>query len=312
MKLLPKPNNGFIPYIFLITHIPACRLYGFVGGLTGTGSILTLTAISVDRYRVIVYPLGSKRNLGGSRSMSYIIILFVWCYSFAFSIVPALNIGLSRYVPEGFLTCCSFDYLDSSPNARLFMFTFFICVWLVPFIVIVYCYSQIVITASDEKRVRINQCKNKLEQQQRKLALIVFCVIGLWFIAWTPYAIVALLGIAGQNSTLTPLISMIPALFCKTAACIDPYLYSLTHPRFKKELLRFLHLEKPQPLGRTSSTRTVHYMSTKRHRNEYTVCDGHVSIIMTWIDAGGGMNDDGKYRNSAVICTYNFFCVVIP
>lgn len=29
-----------------------CRLYGFIGGLTGTASIATLTAISIDRYNV--------------------------------------------------------------------------------------------------------------------------------------------------------------------------------------------------------------------------------------------------------------------
>lgn len=29
-----------------------CRFYGFIGGLTGTASIATLTAISIDRYNV--------------------------------------------------------------------------------------------------------------------------------------------------------------------------------------------------------------------------------------------------------------------
>lgn len=244
--------------------------------MTGTGSILTLTAISVDRYRVIVYPLGPKRNIGGSKRISYSIILFVWSYSFAFSIIPALDIGLSRYVPEGFLTCCSFDYLDKSLQARLFMFTFFVCAWLIPFIVIIYCYTHIVVTATDNKRIQSNQSKNKLEQ---KLAAIVFYVIGLWFAAWTPYALVALLGIAGLENWLTPLVSMIPALFCKIAACVDPYLYSLTHPRFKKELEQLLRCEKPQSMGRTSSTRTVYYTSTKRQGYDYAFCDGQVSII---------------------------------
>lgn len=29
---------------------------------------------------------------------------------------------------------------------------------------------------------------------------------------------------------------MLPALFAKTACCVDPYLYAFTHPRFKAEL----------------------------------------------------------------------------
>ena len=29
---------------------------------------------------------------------------------------------------------------------------------------------------------------------------------------------------------------MIPAIMAKTAACIDPYFYAVTHPRFRSEL----------------------------------------------------------------------------
>lgn len=29
---------------------------------------------------------------------------------------------------------------------------------------------------------------------------------------------------------------MLPSIMAKTAACIDPYLYAVTHPRFRKEL----------------------------------------------------------------------------
>lgn len=29
---------------------------------------------------------------------------------------------------------------------------------------------------------------------------------------------------------------MIPAIMAKTAACFDPYLYAVTHPRFRNEL----------------------------------------------------------------------------
>lgn len=60
-------------------------------------------------------------------------------------------------------------------------------------------------------------------------------LVGLWFLAWTPYATVALMGIMGYKQYLTPLISSIPALFCKAASCINPFLYFINHPRFKKE-----------------------------------------------------------------------------
>uniref|UniRef100_A0A1B0A754 G-protein coupled receptors family 1 profile domain-containing protein n=1 Tax=Glossina pallidipes TaxID=7398 RepID=A0A1B0A754_GLOPL len=140
----------------------ACRIYGFLGGLSGTASIGTLTAIALDRYNVVVHPLDPLRYT--SKLRTHIIIMIIWCYSCLFSIIPALDVGLSIYVPE-----------------------------------------------------------------------------GLWFVAWTPYSIVAMLGVFGQEQYLTPIGSMIPALFCKTAACIDPYVYAATHPRFRMEFRRLIY-----------------------------------------------------------------------
>lgn len=153
-----------------------------------------------------------------------------------FSVVPALDIGLSRYVPEGFLTSCSFDYLDKTTKARIFMFTFFLCAWAVPFVIITYCYIGIIKTVVAANKIQSNKNKN---QTEIKVALIAFGVIALWFTAWTPYSIVALLGISNNEEWLTPLGSMIPAVFCKSAACIDPYVYALKHPRFQMEFKRF-------------------------------------------------------------------------
>ncbi|XP_039965047.1 opsin, ultraviolet-sensitive [Bactrocera tryoni] len=238
-----------------------CRIYGFVGGLSGTASIGTLTAIALDRYNVVVHPLDPLRKTAKVRS-AYIITL-IWIYSFAFSIVPALDIGLSVYVPEGFLTTCSFDYLDKGVGPRIFMFSFFVAAWCVPFGIICFSYFYILKVVFAANRIQSSKDKNKTEQ---KLALIVVGIIGLWFLAWTPYSIVAMMGVFGKQKYLTPLGSMIPALFCKTAACIDPYFYAATHPRFRMEFRR-LWLGRGH-LRRSSTTRSSYLTrsSTRRLR----------------------------------------------
>lgn len=214
----------------------ACRIYGFLGGLSGTASIGTLTAIALDRYNVVVHPLDPLRYT--SKLRTHIIIMIIWCYSCLFSIIPALDVGLSIYVPEGFLTTCSFDYLNREISARIFMFIFFVAAWCIPLIIICSSYFYILRVVFAANRIQSNRDKNKTEQ---KLAIIVFLIIGLWFVAWTPYSIVAMLGVFGQEQYLTPIASMIPALFCKTAACIDPYVYAATHPRFRMEFRRLIY-----------------------------------------------------------------------
>lgn len=238
-------------------------MYGFVGGLTGTVSITTLAAISLDRYFVIIYPLNPGK-LGSKKWRPIAMLAFVWSYSFAFSIMPVLNIGLSKYTPEGFLTSCSFDYLDERLSARVFMFLFFVGAWVIPLTIIVYCYAQIMKEVSATGKIQSNRTRQRVEH---KLMIVIVNVIALWFVAWTPYSVVALIGVLGNKELLTPWSSMIPALFCKASACINPYLYSFTHPQFKKEILHFVYAKfgigSGFQLTSTTKTLSVRFVSTK-------------------------------------------------
>lgn len=45
-----------------------------------------------------------------------------------------------------------------------------------------------------------------------------------------------MIGVSGHGKNISPLISAFPSLFAKIASCIDPYLYAVTHPRFRAEI----------------------------------------------------------------------------
>ncbi|XP_058123600.1 opsin-2 [Anopheles ziemanni] len=210
-----------------------CTVYALMGALGGTVAIGTLTVISIDRYNVVVYPLNPNRST--TKLKCYILIAFTWVYGLLFAGLPALDIGLSRYTAEGYMTACSFDYLDRSDKARVFMFVYFVFAWVVPFTVISFCYAKILLVVINANSIQSSKSKNKTEV---KLAGVVVGIIGLWFVAWTPYAVVAMLGVFGYEEYLTPLNSMIPAVFAKIAACIDPYFYAINHPRYRQMLER--------------------------------------------------------------------------
>lgn len=183
--------------------------------------------------------------------------------------MPALDVGLSVYVPEGYLTTCSFDYLNKETPARIFMALFFVAAYCIPLISIVYSYFYILKVVFMANRIQSNKDKAKTEQ---KLTFIVAAIIGLWFIAWSPYAIVAMMGVFGQEQHITPLGSMIPALFCKTAACVDPYLYAATHPRFRVEVRMLMYGR--GALRRVSTTRSTYMTRSFTHRMRHTSGDG--------------------------------------
>jgi hypothetical protein len=98
-------------------------------------------------------------------------------------------------------------------------------------------------------------------QYLEMLFTMVFFSSSQWIFAWTPYCIVALLGISGYGTSISPFASMIPSTFAKIACCVDPYLYAVTHPRFRTEL------EKIFCSGR-SENGTTSYSRRQNDRNE--------------------------------------------
>lgn len=262
-------------------------IYGFVGGLTGTTSIATLSAIALDRYWAVVRPLETVRALTAIRAR-----LFAggaWIYACIFSIIPALDIGYGRYVPEGYLTSCSFDYLTDDTSPRHFIFVFFCAAWLAPFCTISFCYLSIfrvvafdrnIATKNQEHRLSSRHVKEQVKRKAEiKLAFLVIAVIAMFFIAWTPYAVIALLGIFGRKDLITPISSMIPALFCKTTACINPFIYIINHPKFRKEFKKMLYKDKSKRMDTIKTLGYATEATTKRHRPSKDLSDTDVEVV---------------------------------
>uniref|UniRef100_A0AAG5D8B1 G-protein coupled receptors family 1 profile domain-containing protein n=1 Tax=Anopheles atroparvus TaxID=41427 RepID=A0AAG5D8B1_ANOAO len=257
-----------------------CTVYALMGALGGTVAIATLTVISIDRYNVVVYPLNPNRST--TKLKCYFLIAFTWVYGLLFAGLPALEIGLSRYTAEGYMTACSFDYLDRSEKARVFMFVYFVFAWVVPFTVISFCYARILFVVINANSIQSSKSKNKTEV---KLAGVVVGIIGLWFAAWTPYAVVAMLGVFGYEEYLTPLNSMIPAVFAKIAACIDPYFYAINHPRYRQMLER-MFCNRGIDAG-NSQYQTSHYNTRGGSRAGDSVGDDSVEANQPASSIGG-------------------------
>ncbi|GFW03999.1 rhodopsin [Trichonephila clavipes] len=200
--------------------------------------------MSIERYMCITRPLDPSSRM--TRNRALIMAFSVWLYSAVFSFAPLF--GLNRYVPEGFLTSCSFDYLTDELSSKIFIVTFFVAAWCVPMIIICRCYVGIVLSVHQNQKNFLHHTQNNIsdrnvENQKRleiKLAKISFALISMWTISWTPYAVVALQGLFSSRSMLTPFGSMVPALICKLASVLDPFIYGLSNRQFKEELVNKL------------------------------------------------------------------------
>ncbi|XP_018320950.1 rhodopsin [Agrilus planipennis] len=220
-----------------------CNIYGMCGSLFGCVSIWTMSVIAWDRYNVIVKGLSAKPLTFKGAAFW---LFMVWSTSLGWTVAPVL--GWSRYVPEGNLTACGTDYMrDDMPTLTyIWAYTFF-CYFL-PLGVIVYAYWFIVqAVAAHEKSMREQAKKMNVATLRSgdqantsvecKLAKVALVTISLWFMAWTPYLVVNVVGMH-KLANLNPLGTIWSSLFAKANAVYNPIVYAISHPKYKQALYK--------------------------------------------------------------------------
>ncbi|CAB0002283.1 unnamed protein product [Nesidiocoris tenuis] len=250
---------------FALGHV-GCQVFGAMGSFAGIGASATNAIIAYDRYRVIARPFAAK--LTSAKAVLY--LLLIWAYVSPWALFPLFE-QWSRYVPEGFLTSCSFDYLTPTDEIRNWVAVMFVICYVIPLSLVIYFYAQIVshviihehnlreqAKKMNVESLRGNQSANQTSAEIR-IAKAAITICFLFVLSWTPYAVVALIGAFGNRSLLTPGLTMIPACTCKAVACIDPYVYAISHPKYRQELNKkfpWLEINEPTNASDTGSTTT--------------------------------------------------------
>jgi r-opsin len=237
-------NSFYRGFAFGVT---GCKIYAAMGAVAGIGASATNACIAFDRYNTIARPFAGKIT----RKKALFMAGLVWCYTAPWATLPFIELW-GRYVPEGFLTACTFDYLTETFDNRMFVAVIFTFSYVIPMSLIIYYYSQIVshvvnhekILKEQAKKMNVASLRSNQEQQNKsveiRIAKAAITMCFLFVASWTPYAVLALIGSFGDKTLLTPGVTMIPACTCKFVACLDPFVYAISHPRYRIELQRRL------------------------------------------------------------------------
>ncbi|XP_062992158.1 melanopsin-like [Elgaria multicarinata webbii] len=271
-----------------------CNLYAFCGALFGITSMMTLLAISVDRYCVITKPLQSIKRT--SKKRSCIILVFVWLYSLGWSVCPLF--GWSSYIPEGLMISCTWDYVTYSPANRSYTMMLCCCVFFIPLIVIFHCYifMFLAIRSTGRNVQKLGSTYNRKSsvshsmKSEWKLAKIAFVAIVVFVLSWSPYACVTLIAWAGYARTLTPYSKSVPAVIAKASAIYNPIIYAIIHPRYRRTIrsavpcLRFLIRVSKSDLS-TSSVNESSFRASVSSRHSFA--SRNKSSCVSSISTGG-------------------------
>ncbi|EHH19031.1 hypothetical protein EGK_19666 [Macaca mulatta] len=217
-----------------------CEFYAFCGALFGISSMITLTAIALDRYLVITRPLAT---IGvASKRRAAFVLLGVWLYALAWSLPPFF--GWSAYVPEGLLTSCSWDYMSFTPAVRAYTMLLCCFVFFLPLLIIIYCYIFIFRAIRETGMARgaekAHQIKGEWGAAKTLVSQKTFWKSQLpalleGQLAWGPHLLCP-----RYAHVLTPYMSSVPAVIAKASAIHNPIIYAITHPKYRVAIAQHL------------------------------------------------------------------------
>uniref|UniRef100_A0A4W4HE24 G-protein coupled receptors family 1 profile domain-containing protein n=1 Tax=Electrophorus electricus TaxID=8005 RepID=A0A4W4HE24_ELEEL len=204
-------------------------------------SIYFLTAMSVDRYLVVVSALHSKRMPHRTYRFAKTVSVCVW--SFVILIVMPFTFFAGIYVTpddtEKRKSC-----VLSFPNPEMFWFKAsriytLVLSFVIPVSTICVVYSVMLYKL---RHTRLNSNGKALDKAKKKVTVMVFIVLAVCLFCWTPFHLSTVVALTTDLPT-TPLVIGISYLITGLSyanSCLNPFLYAFLDDSFRKAFKKLL------------------------------------------------------------------------
>ncbi|XP_051876634.1 gonadotropin-releasing hormone II receptor-like [Pristis pectinata] len=174
---------------------PACKLLMFLKLFSMYSCAFVTVVISLDRYCAILRPLGISR----ANERNRILLIGAWLMSGALA-TPQLFLfhTVSISVPAPFTQCVTHGSFKEPWQEKVYFFFTFLWLFLLPLIIMVFCYASILITIT--RKMTLNgdlflkdadsRCsKNYVPKVRMKALKLSVVLVSTFIICWTPYYI---------------------------------------------------------------------------------------------------------------------------
>lgn len=223
-----------------------------------------------------------------TKRKSFLMIILVWLWSLIWAVPPIF--GWGAYIPEGFQTSYTFDYLSTEPYMRSYIFGLYIGGFVIPLGIIIVCYAMILQAIRNHDKEMITMAKklkaddiranHEKSRTEIRIAKIAMGIVFLYILSWSPYATVALIGQFGPKKLVTPLVSELPVMLAKTCAMHNPIVYAFSHPKFREALRKrvpylkfYCKVPQKQTKSTSGSDQRRRKDTAKRHVSRVTSAD---------------------------------------
>ncbi|KAI5630327.1 type-2 angiotensin II receptor [Silurus asotus] len=260
-----------------------CKLCGSLTSLNTYASIYFIMGMSIDRYRVIVYPLQSHclESVYHARTVFHArgVCAFIWVLA-TLTTIPVVVFRETFHAAEYNVTACVLKYPSTQWHGMVTL-SKNIFGFLIPLIVIATCYSRIrchLLTSPD----LVEPNSLRLERVRR----VALAIVTAFFFCWFPFHTLSFMGVLkefGVNWSCevqqVMSVMMAPALCLGFAnSAINPLLYCFVGNRFRQQLRRLWKV-KVQKIGKQrNDSVSIQISSFSRKLSETKDTMGSVSV----------------------------------
>nr|WDW32492.1 sNPFR [Agasicles hygrophila] len=219
-----------------------CHLVSYAQGISVYISTLTLTSIAIDRYFVIIYPFHPRMKL----STCIFIIVIIWIFSVLVTLPYGVYVKLtqSERNPEKFF--CDENW-PSEDWRRTFGGITTAMQFLIPFIIMAFCYICVSIKLNDRARSKPGSKNSRKEEadreRKRRTNRMLIAMVAVFLVSWLPLNAFNIINDFYQQMEkwgfyyLTFFMSHAVAM---SSTCYNPFLYAWLNENFRKEFKQVL------------------------------------------------------------------------
>lgn len=237
MSLVSSPIIlGVVLYSQWIYSKAICNFHGFVGISLACASLHNMALMAINRYIRVVK--SSKYNKHFSVRKTVIYIVIVWALSLGSSLLY-LAIGNDYTFHPGKYFC----FLDINDYYfTTFMVTCFIAI---PAAGITYCYYQVykVIRKHNIAMTKWGRSSQNITAQEINITRTLFFIVIMFLCCWIPLFVMDMIDVSQLRWSLPREAYASYTFLACVSGCVNPIIYVILNPTFRKEYLRILCLQ---------------------------------------------------------------------
>ncbi|GCB77375.1 P2Y purinoceptor 4-like [Scyliorhinus torazame] len=217
-----------------------CKLTRFIFYANLYSSILFLTCISVHRFMGVCFPFRSLKWI--KVKQAWFVCMLVWVAVIVCLIPNLLFVTTSSRGDD--VLCHDTTRREDFPQYVLYSSAIMVILFIIPFLVIVFCYSLMTIKLNKSLVPGSTRSSSNVKKKSIKLIIIVLFVFSLCFVPFhitrTMYYTFRVLEKNCYALNIVNFTYKITRPLVSVNSCIDPILYFLAGDNYRRKLTRVM------------------------------------------------------------------------